>query len=68
MVLERNIEDTMDKKKKDLIELMEEAGQSKSLVNRIRRRRAVFTGHLMRRYSLDHRIIIQTCHSGLPQK
>ena len=35
-------------------EVMEEAGQTRSLFNKIRRRQAVFLGHIMRGEGLEH--------------
>ena len=40
--------------KKINVEIMEEAEQTKSLVNRLRKRRATFIGHVARRQGLKH--------------
>ena len=38
-------------------EVMEEAGLTRSLVNRIRKQLATFVGHILRRKGLEHLLI-----------
>ena len=39
------------------LEVMEEAGLTRSLVNRIRKQQATFVGHILRRKGLEHLLI-----------
>ena len=57
MVLEANVKNTMDCKEKNYVEVMEEAGLTRSLVNRIRKQQATFIGHILRRKGLKHLVI-----------
>ena len=43
--------------KKTNVEVMEEAGPTRSLVNRIRKQQAMFVGHILRRKGLEHLVI-----------
>ena len=44
--------------KRTNVEVMEEAGLTRSLVNRIRKQQATFDGHILRRKGLEHLVII----------
>ena len=56
MVLEANVKNTMDCKE-NKCRSMEEAGLTRSLVNRIRKQQATFVGHILRRKGLEHFVI-----------
>ena len=43
--------------KRTNVEVMEEAGLTRSLVNRIRKQQAMFVGHILRRKGLEHLVI-----------
>ena len=43
--------------KRTNVEVMEEAGLTRSLVNRIRKQQATFVGHMLRRKGLEHLVI-----------
>ena len=43
--------------KRTNVEVMEEAGLTRSLVNRIRKQQATFVGHILRRKGLEHLVI-----------
>ena len=47
----------MDCKEKINVEVMEEAGLTRSLVNKIRKQQATFIGHILRRKGLEHLVI-----------
>ena len=43
--------------KRTNVEVMQEAGLTRSLVNRIRKQQATFVGHILRRKGLEHLVI-----------
>ena len=43
--------------KRTNVEVMEEAGLTRSLFNRIRKQQATFVGHILRRKGLEHLVI-----------
>ena len=43
--------------KRTNVEVMQEAGLTRSLVNRIRKQQAMFVGHILRRKGLEHLVI-----------
>ena len=58
MILEAKVKNTLDcKENKINVEVMEEAGLTRSLVNRIRKQQATFVGHTLRRKGLEHLVI-----------
>ena len=57
MVLEANVNKISWTVKRTNVEVMEEAGLTKSLLNRIRKQKATFVGHILGRKGLEQLVI-----------